>query len=171
MDLNHYPLSKKLGVALVARDWKLAVAESCTGGGISRVVTQVGGSSTWFDRGIVTYSAESKIDLLGVNPEIIKQYGVVSKETAHAMAVGVIERSSADISLSVTGFAGPGVDIDSEKVSVGTVWFGLAFKNGYCECRKAVFDSGRKHVRDSAIAFALSWLLQETRSYNKRSVY
>ncbi len=159
MDVNHYPLSRQLGLVLKNAGMKLVAAESCTGGGFSQVVTRVAGSSAWFDRGFVTYSNESKAELLGVNPDTIKKYGAVSKEVAHEMAVGALKHSRADIAVSITGIAGPGGGTPEKPV--GTVWIGVARKNSSCECRKVFFESGRKHVRNCAIAYALRWLMDE----------
>ena len=156
MDVNNYPLARKLGLQLKAAGKTLAVAESCTGGGLARVITRVPGSSEWFDRGFVTYSNLSKVEMLGVDETLINKCGAVSEEVARQMALGVIKHSHADFSVSVTGVAGPGGG--TLQKPVGTVWIGLALKNGCCECHKAFFESGRKHVRVCSIAYALNWL-------------
>lgn len=159
MDVNNYPLSRRLGMALKNAGMTLALAESCTGGGMARVITRVPGSSAWFDCGFVTYSNESKIEMLGVNSESLKKYGAVSKQVAHEMALGALKHSHADISASITGVTGPGGG--TLEKPVGTVWIGIAIKNGPVECRRTFFESGRKHVRVCAIAYTLNWLYEK----------
>ncbi len=158
----NYSLSQRLGRELEARAMRLAVAESCTGGGLAEEVTAVSGSSVWFDRGFVTYSNEAKMELLEVHQETLQQCGAVSAETAKEMAMGVIKHSHAQIALSITGVAGP--TGGTAEHPVGMVWFGLAHKDGRCETRLGYFTSGRKSVRRSAIQFALQWLLQDVTS-------
>ncbi len=153
----NYSLSLHLGQALVKQNMKLALAESCTGGGLAEEITAVEGSSAWFDRGYVVYSNESKQELLGVSSGTLKKHGAVSEETATEMAKCLLKQSHADICLSITGTAGPGGGTPDKPV--GTVWFGLADKTGRCEGRLAEFTGGRKNVRSSAIQFALDWLL------------
>ena len=158
MDLNSYHLSRRLGFALKAKELKLATAESCTGGGFCRIITCVPGSSAWFDCGFVTYRNQSKIKFLGVNFRLIEKEGAVSGAVAREMAFGVLKRSDADIAVSITGIAGPSGG-DKEK-PIGTVWIAIARKNGFMECRKVFFKSGRKHIRDSSIDYALKWLIE-----------
>ena len=158
MDINNYPLSRRLGLALKNAGMKLAVAESCTGGGLSRIITRVPGCSAWFDRGFVTYSNESKIEMLRVSPDSLQQYGAVSEQIAREMALGVLAHSHADISASITGIAGPSGGTPEKPV--GTVWIGVALKGGNVECRKVFFESGRQHVRVCAIAYTLNWLYE-----------
>lgn len=153
----NYSLSLHLSRALIKRKMKLAIAESCTGGGLAQEVTAVEGCSIWFERGYVTYNDASKEELLGVSEKTLKKHGAVSEETAKEMAKGLLEHSHADICLSVTGVAGPGGGTPDKPV--GTVWFGLADKSGRCEARLGYFMSGRKNVRSNAIQFALKWLL------------
>lgn len=157
MRVNPYEISKTLGLSLLQRGLKLAVAESCTGGSLSEVITSVAGSSQWFECGIVTYSNEAKMKLLNVSPETLRYFGEVSHETAIEMARGVLNQCEVDVSLSVTGVAGP--TGGTEAKPVGTVCFGMAFRDGTIAWRQKLFDSGRKHVRDSAVNFALAWLL------------
>jgi nicotinamide-nucleotide amidase len=157
MRVSPYEISRALGLSLLQRGLKLAVAESCTGGSLSDMITAVAGSSQWFDSGIVTYSNEAKIKLLNVSPETLHYFGEVSHETAIEMARGVLNRCQVDVSLSITGVAGPSGG--TEVKPVGTVCFGMAFSNGTIAWRQKLFDSGRQHVRDSAVNFALGWLL------------
>lgn len=158
MGVNNYPLARKLGLKLKAAGKMLAVAESCTGGALARVITRVPGSSEWFDCGFVTYSNLSKVELLGVDEKAIDKYGAVSEEVARQMALGVIKYSHADISLSITGVAGPsGGTLEKP---VGTVWVGLALKGGGCQSHQAFFEGGRKYVCVCSIAYGLKWLSQ-----------
>ncbi|WP_304985200.1 CinA family protein [Coxiella-like endosymbiont] len=162
MDVNSYPLSRQLGLILKEKGMKLAVAESCTGGGFCRAITRVPGSSVWFECGFIIYSNSAKEELLEIDPQLIKWEGAVSEAVAREMAVGALKRSHADIALSITGIAGPSGGIPDKPV--GTIWFGIAKKTakktGEVECYKAHFKSGRKHVRDSAIAYGLKCLLK-----------
>jgi nicotinamide-nucleotide amidase len=121
---------------LQKKRWLLATAESCTGGMISAACTDLAGSSAWFERGFVTYSNEAKTELLGVDAALIKQHGAVSEEVARAMASGAVARSRAQVSVAVTGVAGP--TGGSAAKPVGTVWFG--FQVG-----------GPAHQRDEAL--------------------
>lgn len=158
MRFNPYHLSRELGYCLLERGWRISVAESCTGGGLAYMLTSVAGASNWFDRGFVTYCDAAKVDLLGVSWNTIRHYGEVSIETAREMAAGVLNRSLANISLSITGIAGPTGSVSGKPV--GTVCFGLGVRDNYIVTRKELFDSGRKHVRDCSIGYALTWLLE-----------
>ncbi len=158
VDVNSYPLIYRLGLILKEKEMKLAVAESCTGGGFCWAVTCIPGSSTWFECGFITYSDSAKEELLGIDPKLIKQEGAVSEVVVREMAVGALKRSHADITLSITGIAGPSCGMFNK--TAGTVWFGIAKKIGKVQCYKAHFDSGRKHVRDSAVACGLKYLLK-----------
>jgi len=158
VDINLYALAQELGMLLEAKGLKLAVAESCTGGGLCDAITDVSGCSRWFDCGFVTYSNESKVKLLAVNPKAIQKHGPVSEIVAREMALGALKNSESDIAISITGIAGP--EGDASGTPVGTVWFGLATRDGeYLEYR-TFFEGGRNHVRLSANAFALGWLIQ-----------
>lgn len=156
MDIYLYPKSKILGALLKKQQLKIATAESCTGGGLAFHITSVSGSSDYLERGFVTYTNESKIELLGVDPAILDKHGAVSKEVAAEMVRGALKNSQADLAFSITGVAGP-LGGSPEK-PVGTVWFGLALRSGICETRKMFFSPGRSHVRAQAIGFALDWL-------------
>ncbi|MEZ5691561.1 MAG: CinA family protein [Rickettsiales bacterium] len=126
------------------RKLKLATAESCTGGMISSLITEISGSSDVFECGFVTYSNESKINLLGVDGEIIEKYGAVSEQTAIAMALGAINRTRADIAVSVTGIAGPSGG--SKEKPVGLVYIATAKKDG-TNCIKNIFTGSRHEIR------------------------
>lgn len=137
MDLNNYHLSRRLGFALKAKGFKLATAESCTGGGFCQIITCVPGSSAWFDCGFVTYRNQSKIKFLGVNFRLIEREGAVSEAVAREMAFSVLKKSDANIAVSITGVAGPSGG--KEEKPIGTVWIAIASKNGFLECRKVFF--------------------------------
>ena len=104
----------------------MATAESCTGGWIAQTATAIPGSSQWFDRGYVTYSNRAKMEVLGVPEDILERYGAVSEQTAAAMAAGAIEAARVDVSVAVTGVAGP--DGGSAEKPVGMVWFGWCLR-------------------------------------------
>lgn len=156
-------LAQQLGAQLTAQRRVLAVAESCTGGGIGYAVTQVAGSSGWFDRGFITYSNEAKEQMLGVPAALIAQHGAVSEPVARAMALGALARSGAQLSVAVTGVAGPGGG--SRAKPVGTVCFGWVLHD---ECHDAPcvttvthrFRGDRAAVRTQSIVVALDGLLQ-----------
>jgi nicotinamide-nucleotide amidase len=135
-----------------AREWRIATAESCTGGLIAACLTAIAGSSDVFDRGFVTYSNESKTELLGVDPALIAHFGAVSEDVVRAMATGALARSPADIAVAVTGIAGPGGG--SEDKPVGLVWFGLATRESVTS-EKRIFPGGRAKVRAATVAHAL----------------
>ena len=138
----------------------VATAESCTGGLIAGTLTEVPGSSAVVDRGFVTYSNEAKTDMLGVPAEMIERYGAVSGEVAAAMAEGALARANADLTVSVTGVAGP--DGGSDLKPVGLVWFGCAASWAPTFVHKAQFpDHGRAFVRQAAVMTAIE-ILTET---------
>lgn len=139
------------------RSLLIATAESCTGGLVAALITEIAGSSAVFDRGFVTYSNAAKVDLLGVSPELLNERGAVSAETAAAMARGTVERSRASLAVAVTGVAGPGGGT-AEK-PVGLVHFGLGMRNGnvrVVECRFG--PRGRVAIRLAAVEQALALL-------------
>lgn len=135
---------------------KIVTAESCTGGMIAAALTDIPGASDIFERGFVTYSNESKIELLGVPEWVIGMHGAVSAQTAKAMARGAIENSHASISIAVTGIAGP--DGGTAEKPVGLVYVALAVKNGELVCKKCMFSGNRDAIRKKAVSRALSLL-------------
>ena len=135
----------------------VATAESCTGGAIAYTLTEISGSSQWFERGFVTYSNASKIELLGVKPETITQYGAVSEQTALEMVVGALNHSKADIAIAVTGIAGP--TGGSVEKPVGTVFIALAARGTTPYVKKHLFSGNRHEVRTQTVQTALEWLL------------
>ena len=150
-------LATRLGERLAARGWMAATAESCTGGGISAAITEIAGSSAWFDRGFVTYSNAAKQELLGVQAGTLARVGAVSEETAGEMARGALQRSAAQVSVAVTGVAGPGGGSDEKPV--GTVCFGFATRAGVVLARRHLFTGDRAAVRRQTVITALEGLL------------
>lgn len=149
-------LATEVGAALQRKGWMLATAESCTGGGVAQAVTEIAGSSAWFDRGFVTYSNAAKTAMLDVPAALIAQHGAVSAEVAAAMASGAQANSAAQVALSTTGIAGPGGAVPGKPV--GTVWFGWSV-DGVAETECRVFEGDRQAVRAQAVAHALQGLL------------
>ena len=149
-------IAQKAGEILLARGWRLATVESCTGGWISQTVTSLAGSSDWFECGLVTYSNTSKASLAGVAGSLISRYGAVSAEVAEAMASGALERTDASVALSVTGIAGPGGG--SEEKPVGTVYMAWQFPGRNAVSERFHFHGDRKAVRRQTVATALSEL-------------
>ncbi|MFM9834497.1 MAG: CinA family protein [Methylophilaceae bacterium] len=151
-------LVTELGVALKAQNLMLALAESCTGGMAAEAVTSVAGSSTWFERGFVTYSNVSKTEMLGVSTETITTFGAVSEETAREMALGALKHSHADVAISITGIAGP--DGGTPEKPVGTVCFAWARKNHPISSTTNKISGDRREIRHQSTATALGGLLK-----------
>lgn len=158
MNNINYSLSLQMGRLLEQQGLKIAVAESCTGGALATEITAVPGCSTYFDRGFVTYTNESKHELLDVPQQLLDKHGAVSAPVAEAMAAGVLNHSVADIALAITGIAGP--QGGTAEKPVGLVWFGLALRGGPCLSRSAHFGGGRKHVRRLSVGEALQWAIE-----------
>jgi nicotinamide-nucleotide amidase len=150
-------LATQVGAALKARGLMLATAESCTGGGAAQAVTEIAGSSEWFERGFVTYSNAAKTSMLGVPEDLIAQHGAVSEEVARAMAQGAVANSRAEVALSTTGIAGPGGAVPGKPV--GTVCFGWSIA-GRTLSERLVFAGDRHAVREQSVAHALHGLLR-----------
>ena len=146
-----------LAAALHARGWRLATAESCTGGLIAAACTSVAGSSEWFDRGFVTYSNEAKTELLGVPAALIAQHGAVSEPVARAMAEGALARSSVHRAVAVTGIAGPGGATPGKPV--GTVWLAIASAGAATSAVRLQEAGDRAAVRRQTVTRALRELL------------
>jgi len=154
-DINE--LAAQVGKALQDKGYLLATAESCTGGGISYAITEVAGSTGWFDCGFVCYSNASKSEMLEVPAALVAQFGSVSEEVAAAMAEGALGASNAHVSVSTTGIAGPTGAVPGKPV--GTVCFGWA--NGDAvHTERLVFSGDRKAVREQTIVHALQGLLR-----------
>ena len=140
--------------------WKIATAESCTGGLVAGTLTAIAGSSDVYDRGWVTYSNEAKREQLGVPSTVLEARGAVSPEVAEAMAKGALHRSQAHVAVSVTGIAGPGGG--SAEKPVGLVYIGLARKDGWSQVERCMFDGDRDAVRTQTVARALTHLHSAT---------
>jgi nicotinamide-nucleotide amidase len=145
-----------LSKRLLQDGYKLATAESCTGGLISAACTDLAGSSDWFDRGFVTYSNDAKTEQLGVDAQLIAEHGAVSEPVARAMAFGAIRHSKAQVSIAVTGIAGPSGG--SAAKPVGTVWFGFSI-HGTLHSEIRHFDGDRAAVREATVRHALQRVL------------
>ncbi len=154
---NLYELAAQMGTTLRTRGQPLAIAESCTGGWIAKVATDVPGSSGWFDRGFVTYSNAAKSELLGVREETIANHGAVSAEVVAEMANGALQRSPADIVVAVSGIAGP--DGGSPDKPVGTVYLAWALRDGPLHTERRHFQGDRDKVRLESVAAALQGVL------------
>ena len=145
-----------LGERLRATRDHLVTAESCTGGWIAKTVTDIAGSSDWFDCGMVAYSYEAKQAMLGVRPETLEHHGAVSRETVVEMVSGALTHAGANIAVAVTGIAGPGGG--SPDKPVGTVWIGWKRRGGYAHAQLFQFEGDRDAVRRQTVAAALRGL-------------
>jgi nicotinamide-nucleotide amidase len=152
-----FSLAAGTGQALQGHRLMLATAESCTGGGVAQAVTEVAGSTSWFDCGFVVYSNASKTELLDVPDALIAQFGSVSEEVAAAMAQGALANSNANVALSTTGIAGPTGAVPGKPV--GTVCFGWATKDAV-HTERLVFTGDRQSVREQSVRHALQGLLR-----------
>ena len=149
--------AEELGRRLTRDKAFLAVAESCTGGLIAKQVTDVAGSSGWFERGLVVYSNQAKQDLLGISPDLLAQFGAVSRECVEAMARGLLVMTPADWAVAITGIAGPGGG--SPEKPVGLVWLAWERRGGQVESAVLQLAGSREEVRAAAAAAALQGLL------------
>jgi len=161
-------LAAELGSRLKAQHRRLASAESCTGGGIGYAVTQVAGSSAWFDRGFITYSNEAKVQQLGVPQATLRAHGAVSEAVARAMALGAVTRSAAQVAVAVTGIAGPGGGTRDKPV--GTVCFGWVLQGARTSApcvttTRQRFSGDRAAVRTQSIIVALEGLIRVLDDY------
>jgi nicotinamide-nucleotide amidase len=164
MSVNGFPgnprfdqMLRKLAESLRTRNWTLATAESCTGGWIAKCCTDLAGSSTWFERGFVTYSNQAKQQMLGVSAETLQSDGAVSQAVARQMAEGARRNAGVEVALSVTGIAGP--DGGSAEKPVGTVWFGWSVDLGDTTTELMRFEGDRDAVRRQTVGHALGRLL------------
>lgn len=152
-------LSHQVGVALGQLGATLTTAESCTGGWIAKVITDVSGSSAWFERGFVTYSNEAKHQMIGVDSGTLETHGAVSEAVVREMAQGALYAAAADYAVAVSGIAGP--NGGSAEKPVGTVWFGFASKKEGTVAHHQCFDGDRDSVRRQATEYALQTLWEE----------
>jgi nicotinamide-nucleotide amidase len=147
-----------VGEALLARGWMVATAESCTGGMIARQLTELAGSSAWFERGFVTYSNAAKHDMLCVPWESLHAYGAVSHQVARAMVEGALMHSHAQFAVAVTGVAGP--TGGSDEKPVGTVWFGFCARGQAPQEVLKHFEGDRAAIRLGATLYALKQIAE-----------
>jgi nicotinamide-nucleotide amidase len=150
-------IAEELVRRLTEKGWMMATAESCTGGLVAAAITDVSGSSAVLDRGFVTYSNAAKVEMLGVPHELILAHGAVSPEVARAMAEGALRHSKAQVSVAITGIAGP--NGGSELKPVGLVHFACATPSGTVHLEKRFGDLGRDGIRKAAVATALQLVL------------
>lgn len=155
------PLVSAIAGYLTTHKQKLATAESCTGGGLAYALTEIPGSSHWFEQGWITYSNAAKMHELAVEAKLLQQFGAVSAEVAAAMVEGVWQQTPVDFAISVTGIAGP--DGGSASKPVGLVWFGFGKRGEAIETISDVFAGDRTMIREQAIMFALKkWIARYT---------
>lgn len=150
--------AKKLGARLLMKGMRLATAESCTGGWIAKVLTDIAGSSDWFECAIVSYSNEAKKHFLKVPAGVLLDHGAVSENTVMAMQQGIFMETRAEAGISVSGVAGPGGG--SEDKPVGTVWIAVGLRGQMVHTQKFLFEGDRNAVRLQAVAAALGALLE-----------
>lgn len=150
-------IARQLGDRLFALGYSMATAESCTGGWVAKILTDIPGSSAWFDRGFVTYTNESKQEMLGVRYETLENHGAVSEETVCEMVHGALENSRATMALAISGIAGPGGAVAQKPV--GTVCFAWGHRDGNLWSCRERFEGDRDDVRRQAVALALEEML------------
>ncbi|MCE5234011.1 MAG: CinA family protein [Mizugakiibacter sp.] len=153
-DAELHALAQVVAEALTLRSQTMVAAESCTGGWIAKTLTDLPGSSNWFECGVVAYSYEAKEALLGVNPHTLEHAGAVSQETAVEMVSGALARFGAAVAVAVTGIAGPSGGTDDKPV--GTVWIAWKRRGGYARAELFHFDGDREAVRRQTVAQALA---------------
>lgn len=157
-DVQIYELAERVGRALESRNLMVATAESCTGGWIAEAITMIPGCSAWFERGFVTYTYISKREMLNVPGEMLERHGAVSEEVAREMALGALAASHAQVSVAVSGVAGPSGG--TREKPVGTVCFGWAAKDALPRTETQHFAGDREAVRRQSVLHGLSVLLQ-----------
>ena len=151
-------LATQVGAALKAHGYMLATAESCTGGGVAQAVTDIAGSSAWFERGFITYSNQAKQEMLGVEKNTLERFGAVSETTVREMVAGALRHSAADIALAVSGIAGPGGGTTEKPV--GLVWFAWGIKNKTCVAQRHHLTGNRAEIRAQSVSIALRGVLE-----------
>jgi nicotinamide-nucleotide amidase len=157
-DVSNELLAAQAGRALLASGLRVVTAESCTGGGVASALTDVPGSSQWFERGYVTYSNAAKLQDLGVEREVIATQGAVSAAVAEQMALGALRASGADVAVAVSGIAGP--DGGTLEKPVGLVYLAIGRRGGVVRVVRELFAGDRVAVRTAAVAAALRLLIQ-----------
>jgi nicotinamide-nucleotide amidase len=147
------PLAQQLGLLLSQHEMMLTTAESCTGGGVAQAVTDIAGSSRWFERGFVTYTNTAKIEMLGVSPDTLMQHGAVSEATVREMVAGALVHSHAQIALAVSGIAGPSGGTPDKPV--GTVWFAWGIADETLVAQRHQLQGDRAAIRQQSVDIAL----------------
>lgn len=150
-------LASKVGEALLKKHWKITLAESCTGGKLAASITEVPGSSAWFERAYITYSNQAKSDMLGVDATVLDQFGAVSEPVARAMAEGALREGGADLAVAITGIAGPGGGSDEKPV--GLVWIAWCCKNLGTQAKAYHLIGNRGAIRTQAVRHALEGII------------
>ncbi|MFZ2541084.1 MAG: nicotinamide-nucleotide amidase [Gallionella sp.] len=158
-------LAVQVGGALKSHRLLLVTAESCTGGGVAQAITDVAGSSTWFDRGFITYSDLSKQQMLGVSDATLKQHGAVSEATVREMVEGALKNSSSQVALAVSGIAGP--NGGSPEKPVGTVWFAWGIKGGETHAQRQHLSGNRDEVRAQSVRISLQGVINLLNKFTK----
>jgi nicotinamide-nucleotide amidase len=150
-------LAAQVGGALKSHGLMLATAESCTGGGVAQAITDVAGSSAWFERGFITYSNLAKQQMLGVSEATLSQHGAVSEAVVREMVAGALANSAAQVALAVSGIAGP--DGGTPDKPVGTVWFAWGIKHGATYAQRHQINGNRAEVRAQSVHIALQGVI------------
>jgi len=151
-------LAMQVGNTLDSHGWMLAIAESCTGGAVACAVTDIAGSSRWFERGFVTYSNDAKHEMLDVSQDTLARWGAVSEAVVREMVAGALNHSHAQVALAVSGIAGPGGGTSDKPV--GTVWFAWGTGGGQLVTRLCHFSGDRAEVRTQSVGVALQGVLE-----------
>jgi nicotinamide-nucleotide amidase len=157
---NIKSLALELGDVLGRNEFKVATVESCTGGGVAFAITDIAGSSAWFEKSWVTYSNQAKHEEVGVSLDTLEQFGAVSPEVVAEMAVGGLDKSGANLCIAISGIAGPGGG--SETKPVGLVWFAIASSANPIRTFSRCFNGDRAQVRQQAISLSLKELIDST---------
>ncbi len=151
-------LAAQVGEALKSHGLMLATAESCTGGAVAMAVTDIGGSSAWFERGFITYANDAKQEMLGVEQDTMIRYGAVSEAVVREMVTGALRHSHAQMALAVSGIAGPSGGTPDKPV--GTVWFAWGIKGGQCLAQLHRLSGNRAEIRARSVHIALQGVLE-----------
>ncbi len=151
-------LAAQVGRSLHAHGFMLATAESCTGGGVGQAITDIAGSSEWFERGFITYSNESKREMLGVSQDALKLHGAVSEAVVREMVAGALQKSRAQVALAVSGIAGPSGGTPEKPV--GTVWFAWGLHSGDVFAKLHHLGGSRAEIRVQSVRIALQGVLE-----------
>ena len=169
MNSSIISLTQQLAQILLAKGFKIALAESCTGGLLAAQLTSLAGSSDWFERGFVTYSNQAKEESIGVSKELIERYGAVSEEVARAMAEGVLNHSLAHVSAAITGIAGPGGGSANKPVGMVCFAWGMRVADQIqTHSQTKQFSGDRQSIREQACVYAIESLLEQLTASESR---